>query len=173
MPNPKLLYSGKTTHLAAYQGEATVAELAMRARAQMTACGRALTRWMSGEHVHGDFTNRSLCGNCARTETFRDAALQAFRNDHAAEIAQAEAYVRTKFFPPLPVEYGELAVRAVALVNAGDPYALLDVSGLNPEPRGAVGHYDARKVTAARLVEVLRLGHMIDDDASDLAYLEV
>lgn len=87
-----------------------------------------------------------------------------------AQIAQAEAYVRTRFFPPLPVEYGALAVEAVELVNAGDPYARISVAGLNPAPRETA---EDGTVTAARLVSVLRLEHLIDDEASDLAYLEV
>ena len=85
--------------------------------------------------------------------TSRDTAL----------VAQAESYVRTRFFPPLPIEYGALAVEAVERVNAGDDTPL-DVTGLNPQPRGTYDvdghdHVDPRDV-----IQALRLWHLIDED---------
>lgn len=91
----------------------------------------------------------------------RAAERLAFRNDHAAEIAQAEGYVRSRFFPPLPVEYGELAVLAVHAVNDGEPEREFDVSHVNPKP---VGTRDGISCTARTLVNALRLWHLIDDD---------
>jgi hypothetical protein len=81
--------------------------------------------------------------------------------ENAARIAQATAYVRSRFYPPLPHEYGPLAVDAVDLLNAGDTEAMIDVSHLPIQPRGTT---EDGFVSAVRLVEVLRLEHMIEHD---------
>lgn len=166
MSKPRLIITRKTTHLAAAQAE-TLASLVSRAHLTETACGRKVDG-ITGTHEAGSLP-AGLCKNCRRTELYRTVAAEWFRTEHAAEIAQAESYVRSRFFPPLPAEYGELAVRAVHAVNDGDPYRRFDVGHLNPEPRGTGPD---GKVTAARLVEVLRLSHLIDDDAADIAYLD-
>lgn len=75
-------------------------------------------------------------------------------------IMDARAYVQSRFFPPLPVEYGDLAVQAVDAVNGGYPFTLLDVSDLDLQPKGTIDG----KVTALRLVEVLHLIHLLDSD---------
>lgn len=80
------------------------------------------------------------------------------------QIVSAECYVRSRFYPPLPVEYGRLAVEAVDAVNRDEPEATFDVSDLNPQPRGTD---EDGMVTAAVLVEVLRLEHMIDQPCPD------
>lgn len=81
----------------------------------------------------------------------------------AALVAQAEAYVRSRFFPPLPAEYGGLAVEAVERVNAGDDTPL-DVTGLNPQPRAAYDVDGHDHVDPRDLVDALRLWHLIDSD---------
>lgn len=85
-------------------------------------------------------------------------------------LMEARAYVQSRFFPPLPVEYGDLAVQAVDAVNGGYPFTLLDVSDLDLQPRGTVDG----KVTALHLVEVLHLIHLLDtDDEDDVGPYEV
>lgn len=74
-------------------------------------------------------------------------------------VIQAEAYVRSRFYPPLPHEYGRLAVEAVDAVNEGNPEHRLDVSGLNPQPRQTD---EDGTVRADALVEILRLEHLIE-----------
>ena len=68
---------------------------------------------------------------------------------YSMQIAQAESYVRTRFFPPLPVEYGRLAVEAVEACWDSEPDRPLDVTGLNPEPRGSYDGDDGRRYVAA------------------------
>lgn len=82
-----------------------------------------------------------------------------------SQIAQAEAYVASRFFPPLPREYGRLAVAAVEEVNGGDPFSIVSIpADIEIVPKGAelVGQF--YEITALRLVEVLRLTHLIADD---------
>ena len=88
--------------------------------------------------------------------TFDAASLRA------ARVAQAEAYVRTRFFPPLPVEYGDLAVEAVDRVNSGDDTPL-DVTGLAVRPRASYDVDGHEHIAPLDLVEALRLQHMLDD----------
>lgn len=76
-------------------------------------------------------------------------------------LAQAEAYVRTRFYPPLPVEYGALAVEAVERVNTWDDEPL-DVTGLDPLPRAAYVMDERVYVQPTDLVDALRLHHLID-----------
>ena len=77
--------------------------------------------------------------------------------EKTAQVAQAEAYVRSRFYPPLPVEYGALAVEAVDLVNDGKGDVELDVGHLNPIPRDA----EDGKISALALVYALRLDHLV------------
>jgi hypothetical protein len=79
-------------------------------------------------------------------------------------VAQAEAYVQSRFYPPLPSEYGALAVQAVDACNEGDPYREFSVLHLNPQPKYTD---EDGNVTAAALVSVLRLEHMIEEDEDD------
>lgn len=80
-------------------------------------------------------------------------------------VAQAEAYVRSRFYPPLPVEYGVLACEAVDACNAGTPDEEIDVSDLNPQPRAAYDDGDGNTVVTARdLVAVLRLEHLLAEE---------
>jgi len=133
-----------------------------------TACGREVTG-IIGEHKAGALAGGITCKTCRGTSAFRNAERDQFLADHRAEVAQAESYVRSRFYPPLPVEYGALAVQAIHAVNDGDPYTLIPLGEhLDPLPRDAVDG----KVTAARLVQILHLGHLIDDEAADLAYLD-
>lgn len=77
-------------------------------------------------------------------------------------IADAESYVTTRFFPPLPRAYGALAVQAVDLVNGEAGGVLIPLpTDLQPVPRLATdGH-----VRAVDLVDCLRLWHLIDGEA--------
>jgi len=166
----KLITTRTKTHLLAADAVPTKLVPAFQPFDQRarTACGASVDG-LSGEHVAGHLPGSITCGLCRRTSLFAKLADEQWVREHRREIAQAEAYVRSRFFPPLPSEYGELAVRAVHAVNEGDPYARFKVGHLNPEPKGTAAD---GTVTAARLVEVLRLSHLIDDDASDIAYLD-
>lgn len=75
--------------------------------------------------------------------------------------AEAEAYVRTRFYPPLPWEYGALAVEAVEACNGLQPDARIYVEDLPIVPRGMD---EDGYITAGELVSALRLEHMIDTD---------
>ncbi len=161
---PRVITTRKVTHLLRHDGQPGEHGLSVAA---VTACGREVTGY-AGYHAGGYLPASVACRNCHRTSAFRDAADAVWVAEHAAEIAQAESYVRSRFYPPLPTAYGELAVRAVHAVNEGDPYAELDVTGIDPQPAAARDG----KVTAARLVSALRLSHLIDDEASDIAYLD-
>lgn len=163
----QLISTHSTTHLLAHQGPPSLGDLAARQHARTTACGRKVVGF-TGEHVAGDLY--IPCGNCRRTALYRETARKVWEHERHAQIAQAEAYVTTRFFPPLPREYGALAVEAVERVNDGDPYYEIEVGHLPAVPREADAH---GFVTAARLVSVLRLEHLIDDEAADLAYLEI
>jgi hypothetical protein len=81
----------------------------------------------------------------------------------SARIAEAEAYVQSRFYPPLPVEYGALAVEAVERVNAGDDTPL-DVTGLPVTPKAAYEVDGHLHITPEELVDALRLWHLIDTD---------
>ena len=137
----------------------------------VTACGLHLlpatggsTFPARGEHIAGPLLPAITCKGCRRTNFARDLD-EAWNIKRArqrrAEVASAAAYVQSRFFPPLPREYGELAVQAIQAHEDGDPLRLILIDPeLNPQPKGTVHGY----VTAARLVTALRLQHMIDDD---------
>jgi len=83
-----------------------------------------------------------------------------------ALVAQAEAYVRTRFFPPLPVAYGELAVTAVEEYRNYGPDSHVNLpEDLPLLPKGADRDLDGDLyVTAAELIRILRIEHMIDEE---------
>lgn len=76
------------------------------------------------------------------------------------------AYVTSRFYPPLPREYGPLAARAVQAWRAGRPDWLLPVGHLAMVPRNVTRMVGAEHqvVRADALVLALRLGHLIEDD---------
>ena len=84
-------------------------------------------------------------------------------------LAHAQAYVRSRFFPPLPSEYGGLGIEALAAVNSGEPERVITFAcDLNPQPRGTVEVDDNHNgVAASTLVDVLRLWHLVEDDETD------
>ena len=82
------------------------------------------------------------------------------------QVAQAISYVQTRFFPPLPARYGELAVTALeeareygldSHVNLPEDLELL------PKNIGRDEDGDLF-VTAGELIRVLRLEHMLEPD---------
>lgn len=85
-------------------------------------------------------------------------------------IAEAEAYVASRFFPPLPREYGALAVQAVDAVNAGDETPIDLPQYLNPKPREAYVDLDRTGPEDPELwvcdprvlVDILHLHHLIE-----------
>lgn len=80
-------------------------------------------------------------------------------------VAQAEAYVRTAFYPPLPYEYGALAVEAVERYMTDPDRPILLPDGLNPVPRGTYEGIDGGLFVDVRdLIHVLRLWHMVDEE---------
>lgn len=138
-----------------------------------TACGRehdfvrdAVGSPWTGWHVKGEVI--ASCVACRRTKAYPEALRQHWRYENSAEIAQAQAYVRSRFYPPLPAEYGELAVRAVQACNEGNPEARIEIpDGLNPEPRCAFRAHAKTWAYAARLIEALRLSHMLEVDTEE------
>lgn len=89
-------------------------------------------------------------------------------------VAEAEMYVRTRFFPPLPHQYGGYAVEAVDACNAGDfeQEIMLDPE-LPLHPKGA-RHDESGSVsaTAEQLVDALRLWHMVEPEADEIELAE-
>ena len=80
-------------------------------------------------------------------------------------VQAAALYVTTRFYPPLPVEYADLLVDALAAVVDGDADTRLDVTGLPVIPRCAVvGDDDRITVAAADLLDVLRIDPAIYTD---------
>lgn len=80
-------------------------------------------------------------------------------------VVQAEAYVQTRFFPPLPYEYGALAIEAVDACNDGDPYYEISLPHYIPvKPKAAD---EMGNITAAALVSALRLEHLVDYDEDE------
>lgn len=89
-------------------------------------------------------------------------------------VADAELYVRTRFFPPLPHQYGSYAVEAVDACNAGDfeQEILLDPE-LPLHPRGATfDESGSVSATAEQLVDALRLWHMVEPEADEIELAE-
>jgi hypothetical protein len=130
----------------------------------VAACGRRLAGWI-GTHEAGPLASH-LCKNCQRTRAFTAAEQVLWERDNRSRIIDAMAYVTSRFYPPLPAEYGALAVRAVDAVNDGDPYVEIVLpAGLNPLPHDAHVLEGKYVIFAVRLVQALRLDHMIDDEA--------
>lgn len=83
----------------------------------------------------------------------------------AARVAEAAAYVQTRFYPPLPAAYGEIAVTAL------EEYAEYGADGivnlpddLNPLPRGTYRDDDGDlAVPVLTVIDALRIGHLIHD----------
>jgi hypothetical protein len=89
--------------------------------------------------------------------------------DRQQRVAAAESYVRTRFYPPLPYQYGEYAVQAVEACNEGDETReiLLDPE-LEVHPSLAERHESgAISIRAGELVDVLRLWHMIEEPCEE------
>lgn len=128
----------------------------------VTACGKTVRTpdAVLGTHESGSLAG-GLCKSCRRTGAFVEALDQAFRYENRAVIAQAEAYVQTRFFPPLPVAYGVLAVHALQAANGGDAAAWIYLPvDLDPRPRKAYGD----RIAAADLIDALKLWHLVDED---------
>ena len=76
----------------------------------------------------------------------------------------ARAYVTSRFFPPLPVEYGDLAVDALQVLAEYGPEAKVALpANLNPLPHGYWEEDEALFVRAHVLISALRLEHMLPD----------
>lgn len=90
-------------------------------------------------------------------------------DDEKRDLPQAEAYVATRFFPPLPHEYGALAIIAVREYREHGPEAHVNLpADLNPLPRQTSTDEDGDLfVEAAHLIEILRLEHLILDDEDE------
>lgn len=77
---------------------------------------------------------------------------------------EARAYVQTRFYPPLPLVYGDHAVTALDRIESGEETPI-DLGDIQPWPRGA--YTDERGelvITPRALLHALRLTHMIDTD---------
>lgn len=81
-------------------------------------------------------------------------------------VIEATAYVTSRFFPPLPQAYGELAVAALEQYaeDGHDDGIIVLPEGLNPRPRHAyLDRSGTPVVGVGALIDALRLNHMIDD----------
>ena len=88
-------------------------------------------------------------------------------SDDEREAAQsARLYVTTRFFPPLPAIYGDVAVVALREYREHGPEAHVNLPDhLNPKPRLTYRDEDGDLYSeAAHLIEILRLEHMLDDE---------
>lgn len=83
--------------------------------------------------------------------------------DEKRDLPQAEAYVASRFYPPLPHEYGALAIIAVREYREHGPDSHVNLpDDLNPLPRQTRLDDDGDLfVEAAHLIEILRLDHLI------------
>ena len=83
-----------------------------------------------------------------------------------ARVAEAEAYVMTRFYPPLPAAYGELAVTALEEYAEHGPDSHVNLpDDLEMLPATAERDADGDLyVTAAELIRVLRIEHLIDSE---------
>ena len=84
-------------------------------------------------------------------------------------LIDAVHYVTCRFFPPLPVEYGPLAIIAVREYHENGPEAHVNLpADLNPMPRAARLDDDGDPfIWACELVDALRIWHMVDDDGDE------
>lgn len=79
-------------------------------------------------------------------------------------VAEATAYVTTRFYPPLPAAYGEVAVTALEEYAEYGADGIVNLpDGLNPVPRGTYRDDDGDlAVPALTVINALRIGHLID-----------
>lgn len=90
--------------------------------------------------------------------------------DRHLQVRDATLYVMTRFYPPLPSIYGELAVLALEAYDAEGPSAVITLPDVNPMPREAYMDYETQRyhVRALDLIRALRITHMLaDDDEED------
>jgi hypothetical protein len=83
------------------------------------------------------------------------------------QVQEATLYVATRFYPPLPLIYGELAVLALEAYYAEGPSAVITLPrNLNPVPRQATYNDETNtlEVRALDLIGALRITHMLSDD---------
>lgn len=85
-------------------------------------------------------------------------------------VVEATAYVTSRFYPPLPQAYGELAVKALEVWDEeGYDGVVALPEDLNPHPRTAYDVIDPETerlvpvVKARDLIDALRIGHLIED----------
>lgn len=90
--------------------------------------------------------------------------------DERQSVMEARAYVTSRFFPPLPVEYGDIAVIALREYREHGPEAHVNLPDhLNPKPRLTYRDEDGDLYSeAAHLIEILRIEHMTWDDEPEV-----
>lgn len=81
-------------------------------------------------------------------------------------VMEARAYVQSRFYPPLPSAYGDLAVIALREYREYGPDGVVSLpDDLNPLPREAREDLDGDLyVEAAELIRILRIGHLIETE---------
>ncbi len=74
----------------------------------------------------------------------------------------AQAYIRARFFPPIPADcYGPAALAALDAIAEGDQERLVDLPPFTePLPRGYTDTDEGFAVPAATLYEILRLDRL-------------
>jgi hypothetical protein len=74
----------------------------------------------------------------------------------------AQAYIRARFFPPIPAEaYGPAALAALDAIEAGEPDRLIDLPPwTEPLPAGYTDTDEGFAAPAADLARILRLDRL-------------
>ncbi len=80
-------------------------------------------------------------------------------------LPTAQAYIRARFFPPIPAEaYGPAALAALDAIAEDEPERLIDLPPwTEPLPAGYTDTDEGFAVDAATLVRVLRLDRLRDE----------
>lgn len=87
---------------------------------------------------------------------------RAIEQELDPRLPAAQAYVRARFFPPLPAEaYGQAALDALDAIADDDQERLVTLPlGTEPLPRGYADTADGHTVSAATLCEIMRLDRL-------------
>lgn len=80
-------------------------------------------------------------------------------------LVEAECYVRVRFYPPLPFEYGAYAVQAIDACAEGEPerQIMLDPTLSIHPARASHDESGSVSVKAEDLVDALHLWHMVEE----------
>lgn len=113
--------------------------------------------WVSPNGVTHLIDGAGYCITCGK----------AHPDEQDSRVIAAECYVRTRFYPPLPYEYGRYAVDAVDACNDGDYQREIPLDPDLPiHPRQATRDESGSvSCSAEGLIDALRLWHMVEEEA--------